>query len=344
MFGLDRIPFMSDDITVFMSYSYDSDEHRQWVLRLATALDSEPGVHVTFDQFDLYPGKDLTYFMDQALLCSRIIIVSTPNYLLKAAERSGGVGYETSIITAELARDQAQDKFIPVLRAGDDLPPFLKSKVRIDLREPRPFDDGLADLLAALKRQAAAARPAKRAAAPSSAAGQPRRPTDGTDPIEALEGLKRDDFRGGSKYVHVLPPPPPRRIGMSTFGFEWSGGNNDFALFMENTGDDILTNVKVAVEYEQVRSFVMELSDLTPGQRERIALTEGAARANIDAGPLMQHLAQVLSGQVEPNLRNRILLFYVDSSGREHVTAFLISRDRKKGTPSLIRADVRTAS
>src|ERR1043166_4855463 len=147
---------------VGVSYSWDSQAHKDWVRRLANALHAEPDIDVTVDQFDLWAGKDLTHFMEDAIAaCERIVVIGTPAYVKKARLRKGGVGYECSIITAELARDQSQDKFIPVVREGDRVPLFLSSKLRVDAREPRPFGEVTVDILRAIRREPAAARPEK---------------------------------------------------------------------------------------------------------------------------------------------------------------------------------------
>ena len=43
---------------VFISYSHDSAEHKQWVLEFATTLRNR-GVDAILDQWDLKPGDDL---------------------------------------------------------------------------------------------------------------------------------------------------------------------------------------------------------------------------------------------------------------------------------------------
>jgi len=49
---------------VFISYSWSSPQHRQWVLDLATQL-RENAVDVTIDKWDLKEGHDATAFMEQ---------------------------------------------------------------------------------------------------------------------------------------------------------------------------------------------------------------------------------------------------------------------------------------
>jgi TIR domain len=162
---LARITKMADGanhITVFVSYSWEGQEHLKWVTRLADHLDREPDIQVTFDQYDLFAGKDLTHFMERGLKCDRIVIVSTPEYVRKVSERVGGVGYEGGLITADLIRDMAQDKFIPALREGDGVPSFLQTKLRVDFRDPTNYEVELSRLLEAIRRQAPANRPSKR--------------------------------------------------------------------------------------------------------------------------------------------------------------------------------------
>ena len=119
---------------------------------------------MTFDQFDLWAGKDLTHFMERALECERVVVVSTPPYVGKSRERVGGVGYECSLITGDLVKDMKQDTFIPVLRAGEDVPAFLGSKLRLDFRDDGRFEDSMQRLIAAIRREPEARRPEKRPA------------------------------------------------------------------------------------------------------------------------------------------------------------------------------------
>ena len=65
------------------------------------------------------PGDDKLQFMEQAVTDSRfVILVCTQTYRARANKRRGGVGYESMVITAELAEQMLTNKFIPVLRQG----------------------------------------------------------------------------------------------------------------------------------------------------------------------------------------------------------------------------------
>jgi hypothetical protein len=52
--------------TAFISYSWDSDEHRNWVQRFATDLRYQ-GVDAWLDQWELRLGDDLTTFMERGV-------------------------------------------------------------------------------------------------------------------------------------------------------------------------------------------------------------------------------------------------------------------------------------
>src|SRR5690606_24689002 len=108
--------------TVFISYSWDSIEHETWILDLATKL-RENGVDAILDKWDLGSlGKPLPHFMEIAITKSqRVICVMTPNYNKKADNLAGAVGYEYSIMSAEIVTDGINtSKFIPLFRNGND--------------------------------------------------------------------------------------------------------------------------------------------------------------------------------------------------------------------------------
>ncbi len=122
--------------SVFISYSHDSDAHKDWVRELAERL-SKDGISVILDQWDTGPGHDVTAFMERGLSsCDWVLIVCTEEYIQKANTLQGGAGYERMIVTAEVARDLETKKFIPVLRdhSSEKLPRFLGARIYVDLR------------------------------------------------------------------------------------------------------------------------------------------------------------------------------------------------------------------
>ncbi len=149
--------YEDDAPTAFISYSWDSDQHKAWVLDLATRLRSEGGVQVILDRWHLPIGGDRNVFMEKSVAASKfVVLICTSGYAKSANQRTGGVGYEATIITGELAEDISQAKFIPVLRSGDwksSLPVWIKSKRGVDLRGDPYSEEQYQELLRGLHQQ-----------------------------------------------------------------------------------------------------------------------------------------------------------------------------------------------
>lgn len=135
---------------VFISYSHDSEEHKGWVLQLATDL-RECGVDAVLDQWDLRYGEDLPSFMTRGISnATRVILVCTEEYVAKANDGSGGVGYESLIITAGIYKNTATTKFLPVVRqegAGAKLPQFMEGRFYVDFSDDTSYSDGVEALV-----------------------------------------------------------------------------------------------------------------------------------------------------------------------------------------------------
>jgi len=135
---------------VFISYSHDSEEHMGWVLKLATDLRAW-GVDAILDQWDLRLGEDLPSFMTRGIPnATRVILVCTEEYVAKANDGSGGVGYESLIITAGIYKNTATNKFLPVVRqdgAGAKLPQFMEGRFYVDFSDDASYSDGLEALV-----------------------------------------------------------------------------------------------------------------------------------------------------------------------------------------------------
>ena len=138
---------------VFISYSWDSSGHKQWVAKLATDLRSD-GVDAILDQWASVPGDQLTSFMEKEIRENDyVLIICTPNYQLKSNARKGGVGYEGDIMTAEVLSEGKHRKFIPILAIGtwnDSAPTWLKGKYFVDLSSEENYTANYSDLIATL--------------------------------------------------------------------------------------------------------------------------------------------------------------------------------------------------
>ena len=135
----------------FISYSHDSPAHKDWVLGLASNL-RQNGVDVVLDQWDVDYGDDLPGFMEQGITKSdRVIAICTDQYISKANEGIGGVGYEKTVCTAEMLRtEENRRKFIPIVRnvCGDEkLPTFFGAMYYADLSDGQDEEAVVSDLV-----------------------------------------------------------------------------------------------------------------------------------------------------------------------------------------------------
>lgn len=135
----------------FISYSHDSDAHKDWVVRLAAEL-MRRGVQVLLDEWDLRDfANDLNRFMETGIRESEfVLMVCTENYAERSDGRTGGVGIESTIITAGFYESRS-GKYIPLYRSstGDIsscMPSFLKGKLGVDFSEDASYDQAF-DLL-----------------------------------------------------------------------------------------------------------------------------------------------------------------------------------------------------
>lgn len=123
--------------TAFVSYSWDDEEHKEWVLEFARRLRRE-GVDAKLDRWDVSLGDPLPQFMETAIRTNDFVLtILTPAYREKSDGRKGGVGYEGNIMTAELFAGKDQRKFIPILRRGSwesASPSWLQGKLGVDLQ------------------------------------------------------------------------------------------------------------------------------------------------------------------------------------------------------------------
>jgi TIR domain len=127
---------------LFISYCWSSTEHEEWVLQLGTEL-RENGVDVILDKWDLKEGNDANAFMEKMVTdedIKKVILVIDEKYSEKANSRTGGVGTETQIISAEVYESVDQNKFVAVIANRDEagkakLPVFYKSRIYIDLSD-----------------------------------------------------------------------------------------------------------------------------------------------------------------------------------------------------------------
>jgi len=133
---------------VFISYSWDSDKHKKWVVKLVNEL-RKKGVDATCDQFE---SQISTINLNQMMISAFkdydfVIIVLTKNYAKKAENGEGGVGFET-MLSLPILKDNPDD-LILITREGykNTFPSHLKGFYALDFSDDSKFDKKLDELI-----------------------------------------------------------------------------------------------------------------------------------------------------------------------------------------------------
>jgi hypothetical protein len=153
---------------VFISYSWSSPEHKDWVMELAERL-TKDNVDVVIDVWDTAEGQDLNNFMERMVKdpsIDKVLMICDKTYAEKAEGRQGGVGTETVIISENVYRDVNQKKFIAIIAEVDEvgepfLPTYLKGKKYINMSTPQDYEQGYKMLLRNLYHKPEYQRPQK---------------------------------------------------------------------------------------------------------------------------------------------------------------------------------------
>ena len=140
----------TDSVPVlFISYSWTSLAHEDWVLGLAEELRAVGGIDVRIDKWDLPTGGDAPHFMERSIVeADKVLIVSDCEYARKANARKGGAGIEAQILTPELYKESGGDeaaggplpKYAVVVREYDEedkacTPRFYGGRIYIDMTD-----------------------------------------------------------------------------------------------------------------------------------------------------------------------------------------------------------------
>ena len=141
---------------VFISYSWDSDEHHIWVKNLADRLSYE-GIDIILDQYDLGYGQDTHLFMNAAIKeASKILLILTPKYKARTKMPGTGVWLEYSAMLPYFHLDLPfqESKFIPVLRHKvrvECTPEEIEHRLAFDLSGEKMDEAKFRQLLMAIK-------------------------------------------------------------------------------------------------------------------------------------------------------------------------------------------------
>ena len=267
--------------TTFISYSWDTDQHRAWVRGLAERLRGD-GVDAKLDQWETEPGDELAEFMERGIRENDfVVIICTPKYRERSDSRAGGVGYEGAVMTAEVMQRGDHRKFIPVWRSGEweeAAPSWLAGKSYINLSGD-PFDeqqyDRLVETLHGELSKPPAVGPRSRKVVGPSAAESPREANKGKpDPSTVSITVRRDGRQlEGVDVLALLPNNTWKRgttDGVGEASLELHAVNLPLTVFAAAAG------FAAHVERNWVpaeRPLIIELTEITGGGS--VVITEG---------------------------------------------------------------------
>jgi len=228
---------------IFISYSWGTKEHQDWIVNLGTRLMSD-SVDVELDRWSLKDGQDIFSFMELMVKSEdifRVLVICDKNYKEKANERKGGVGTETQIITPEIYSHQHQEKFIPIVIERDEndnpyLPIFFNSRKYIDFSDEEFFEDSYEDLLRNILEAPALPKPKLNKKAPIYITESTINSFATNSSIRTLENqIKKNPERINSYSSRFL-----ELFLEDLWQFQLKSTNQDINLF----GDDLINNLK----------------------------------------------------------------------------------------------------
>lgn len=255
-----------DSPKVFISYSWSTPEHEEWVLNLSTEL-RESGVDIILDKWDLKEGHDSNSFMERMVVdkeVKKVIIVCDESYAEKADKRSGGVGTETQIISSEIYSSVEQDKFVAVISGKDEdgkahLPTYYKSRIYIDLSYDELYAKNFEQLLRWIFNKPVNVRP-EIGAVPAFLSDDPSKSLGTSSAsrrcIDAYRNSKPHATGCLKEYIQTF-------IGnFERFRLEPSNGNNEF-------DDEVVSSIQSFIPYRN-EAIEVFLASANYGQDQEI--------------------------------------------------------------------------
>jgi hypothetical protein len=193
---------------VFISYSHDSPEHCDQVLRLANALRNH-GVDAELDRFHVRPPEGWPLWCERQLRPENddfVLMICTRTYRDRvenkvSADEGRGVFWEGRIIYDYIYDAKGNTRFIPVLFVGGNMnyiPMPIRNHTRYQIGQLDLTDDGFQSLYRELTGQPAVAKPplghvVALATHPPSVAPLAPRAVETTFPTNAATGEKIGD-------------------------------------------------------------------------------------------------------------------------------------------------------
>lgn len=153
-------------IKLFISYSWDSEDHRLWVKKLADVLEQDELFHVIWDGYDLDSFIDKNLYMEKSVVDSDYILtIGTGIFKQKADDRLGGVGIETYLSINEHwenLQNKRKTKSLLILKENSAIPNYLKGHFYIDFTNENDFLKNVSKLKKQILGEATFKRPEKK--------------------------------------------------------------------------------------------------------------------------------------------------------------------------------------
>lgn len=138
---------------IFISYSWDSEDHKKWIDRLANDLNAN--FNVEYDKNLKVGINPFTYMKHNIVSSDYVIVVFTPKYLNKVnSEKDTGVKYEFSIIEEDLFRTISIGKYLPILRDGSkksSIPKSMQDAIYINFSDDKSYTQNLNEIIEKIK-------------------------------------------------------------------------------------------------------------------------------------------------------------------------------------------------
>ena len=137
---------------VYIAYKWQDPARNRWVNKLYVDLRTKHGIDAILDTYEVAYGESFGDYMTEQIsrCCDALLLVITP----KAVEaidwlKKGALHFETQLaLTRKL--EEPEFRFIPVLRAGNELTAYVKPYRYIDFRDDDEYDEQLKRLAASL--------------------------------------------------------------------------------------------------------------------------------------------------------------------------------------------------
>jgi hypothetical protein len=147
-------------ITVAISYTAESETHKQWVMMLTDRLMREGFIVRTDSALNTDKRNNVPQFMEWLITESLwVLCICSKGYIRRFDGRKWGVGYEGNLLANRIYKGQA-DRIVPLVHenSGKNLvPKALQSLAYIDFRDDTDFESKFGALVAKIRSRAVGA-------------------------------------------------------------------------------------------------------------------------------------------------------------------------------------------